>query len=405
MKREVDPSSPGFCIMPWIHLCVWTDGRVVPCCDNQETVFGNVRTESIESAYNSPVARAFRKSMLEGKLPESCRQCSVPEKTLGADSLRKSENRKYSGKIDFVSKTAEDGGLPELQFASFDIRISNLCNFSCRTCIPINSSEFTRIEQKLGRHAPGPTVTRAFADFREFSVFLEKHVESIEEFYFSGGEPMLMREHYELLETLIRLQRTDVVLRYRSNLSRLSAGGRSVIDLWKRFPKIQLGASLDGMGERAEYIRSGTVWPEIVANRRRLMAEAPHVRFWLAPTVQLLNAFHVPEFHLEWVREGLVEPSMIHFNILSDPPWFSVQLLPPALKRRFQEAWMDYIEILSGYPGASRAAQEAMQVMRFASLGEGTEELRRQFLSEIRIRDSAGDESFERTFPELADFN
>ena len=43
-----------------------------------------------------------------------------------------------------------------------------------------------------------------------------------------------------------------------------------VLDLWKNFSHISIGASLDVQGARGEYQRKGTVWADVEENIQRL---------------------------------------------------------------------------------------------------------------------------------------
>ena len=60
--------------------------------------------------------------------------------------------------------------------------------------------------------------------------------------------------------------------------------------MWKHFPDISVGASLDAMGPRAELMRKGTKWEETLANRKRMMEVCPKVDFYISSTVGILNA-------------------------------------------------------------------------------------------------------------------
>ena len=47
---------------------------------------------------------------------------------------------------------------------------------------------------------------------------VDRFINDVEEIYFAGGEPLVMEEHYLILEKLIAAGRTDVRLRYNTNL-------------------------------------------------------------------------------------------------------------------------------------------------------------------------------------------
>ena len=59
-----------------------------------------------------------------------------------------------------------------------------------------------------------------------------------------------------------------------TNLSCLRYGDWDVVDLWRRFPRVRLNLSLDGVGAQGEYIRHGlnyVRWTENVKRRRTIL--------------------------------------------------------------------------------------------------------------------------------------
>ena len=103
--------------------------------------------------------------------------------------------------------------------------------------------------------------------------------EEIEEVYFAGGEPLMMKEHYDLLQRLIDLGKVGCFCCvYNTNLSQLYLKDRSVLKLWGRFKNIIVSASIDGLDKQVEYVRKGLSWNRFVENMRTIAAELPHVK-------------------------------------------------------------------------------------------------------------------------------
>jgi len=173
------------------------------------------------------------------------------------------------------------------------------------------------------------------------------HLDYVEQIYFAGGEPMLMEEHYNILEELIARGRTDVRLIYNSNFTHTDLKGRSVFEYWRQFKQVAVGASLDGMGLPAEYIRKGTVWRDVVANRHAMIATCPNVDFYVSPTLSILNAWHLPDFHREWVAAGLIRPSDLNINILQDPQHYRIDIAPAEYKARLTDKYQQHLAWLN----------------------------------------------------------
>ena len=172
-----------------------------------------------------------------------------------------------------------------------------LCNLSCRTCGHIFSSSWYQDQAKLA----GPAWKKAnkvlnYAGRFETDAWdqLVDHIEHVEQIYFAGGEPLLMEEHYKILDELVRRKKFDVRLIYNTNFTHTDLKGRSVFEYWKQFDSVSVGASLDASGEYGEYIRKGTDWAVVEQNRRDMMAICPRVDFYISPTLSIMNAMHLP---------------------------------------------------------------------------------------------------------------
>ena len=341
-------TSKNLCILPWVHATVWTDGRVIPCCINQDYTFGNTHHVTVEEALDSDAANAFRAQMLSGSLPPSCYRCSQPEEQFGSLSYRQDMNRRFQQHADLITQTDPDGRRRLRRTVYLDVRFSNLCNLACIMCDEINSSLFAQKERAAGRY-DGPLVRRAFSNPDHFWKFFDRHINDFEEIYFCGGEPLLLEEHEEVLRRLLNAGRTHVHLRYNTNMSRLTMGksGTSVLDLWVQFQRVSVHASVDAFGELAEIIRRGTNWSQIEENLRAVFRASqvhPGISLGIAPTIQILNALHLKDlyFHLR-SREALGDSMMVP-NLLMFPAHFSIQNLSSGDKTRVISSWASLME-------------------------------------------------------------
>ena len=109
------------CILPWIHMHPWPNGKTMLCCDSPwETHIGDLRENSLREVWNSPSMRQVRLNMLQGKPCKECVRCYEKEK-YGHDSLRVRSNRDWLephwGK---VAKTNSDGSLDDLHIVYLD---------------------------------------------------------------------------------------------------------------------------------------------------------------------------------------------------------------------------------------------------------------------------------------------
>jgi hypothetical protein len=299
--------SKNFCSALWMHLHVINDGKAFACCMTpleDSNSFGNVKQTSLSSIVNSDSAKKMRVDMINDKpLPKSCERC-VGREEHGITSMRQGMNGNWYDKIEEdVKNTKEDGSIEKLNLRYWDFRFSNYCNLSCRTCGPLFSSSWAGDYEKL--HIDNQQTGVINLDKAElFWQDIEKNVSNMEEIMFAGGEPMLMNEHWRMIELFEKYNHYDVELKYSTNATLLHKGKRNILDIWPKFSKVHLSLSIDGVGEAFEYIRNGGKWPQVETNL--LNIEKNGIDFWIHPTISNLNIFRLTEIHKKLFDMGLI---------------------------------------------------------------------------------------------------
>jgi sulfatase maturation enzyme AslB (radical SAM superfamily) len=181
------------------------------------------------------------------------------------------------------------------------------------------------------------------------------HIDYVEQIYFAGGEPLLMDEHYMILEELVKRSLFHVRLIYNTNFTNVQLKNKSVFDYWKLFDSVSVGASLDGAEDHAEYIRKGTVWNQVEQNRVEMLRICPKVDFYISPTLSIMNALHLPEFHRNWVERGFIRHQDLNVNILQDPAHYRIDIASAAYKQEIQKKYREHIEWLRPHDPLQRA--------------------------------------------------
>ena len=97
------------------------------------------------------------------------------------------------------------------------------------------------------------------------------------------------------------------------------------------------------MGTRAEYIRKGTKWDIVEQNRRQMMEICPRVDFYISPTLSIMNALHIPEFHRDWVGKGFIKPQDLNVNILQDPDYYRIDIAPQEYKDEIIKLYQSHL--------------------------------------------------------------
>ena len=399
--------SKTFCMLPWMHMHAFPDGRVYPCClaDYWHPV-GDLRKNTMREVWNQDKYRTMRSNMLADKPCVECTKCYEQEKH-GAFSMRNDANRNYGHMIKEINKTNPNGTHEEFKIRYWDVRFSNLCNFRCRSCGPIFSSNWYNDHVKLYNRVPdvlGRDMDRIeYAAGGEDSMIeqMEEHIPHLEQVYFAGGEPLIMKEHYYLLEKLIDAGKTDIRLQYNTNFSELHYKDKHVFEYWIHFKNVSVGASLDAMGPQAELIRKGTDWTQTVENRERMMKEVPHVDFYVSSTVSSMNVLHVLDFHKEWAKLGLIKAKDWNINICQSPEWYRCDIFPKEFKERvIYPAYEEHIAWLDPQDNLRRATTGYQSLLSLMKANDAIEHWPR-FVEETRVLDELRSESFWDTLPEF----
>ena len=341
-----------FCILPWIHFHAWPDKRVMPCCvaDSSKPV-GEVKPEeSIIQMMNSEQYKEMRQKMLNDEPFEACTRCYDLEK-IGTWTLRQSNNLgRGLANRDLVEATKEDGSIEKFKMKYMDVRFSNICNMKCRSCGPGCSSLWAEEKMKY----EGMEVFEQYFKTRkmvitnnEDNTLMTKmlpYLADVEEVYFAGGEILITQEHYDCLDHWLEqgLQ-NQVKLSYTTNLSSLKFKDKDLIEYWKKFPKVEIWASLDAHGDLAELMRKGTDWAKIVENMKLIKEQVPHVEFQITPTISIWNVFAFPAFFDYMIQHGFIPKNTGPRMNLASSPWYTnVMILPQFAKDKLKQMYKYY---------------------------------------------------------------
>ena len=216
--------SKTFCIYPWIHLHAYPTGEAYPCChaEMKPGIVGNCKTNTLAEIWQDRPMQQLRADMLSETPHAACTRCYEQEAS-GFFSGRKSANKHHGHHVKKLDQNP-------FEMTYWDIRFSNLCNLKCRSCGHIFSSQWYQDQAKLagGDWKEHNTVLN-YAGRTETDMWtqLEPHLDYVEQIYFAGGEPLLMEEHYRILDELVRKKRFDVRLIYNTNFTHTDLKGRT----------------------------------------------------------------------------------------------------------------------------------------------------------------------------------
>lgn len=390
----------SFCIIPWIHLYVGTDGNVLPCCvADQNYPIGNIDKNYINDILQSEKFNQLRKNMLNKIRCKECTHCYFREDN-NLDSPRKSYNNKYKDIID-ATQFNQDGSLEEVKPVYLDIRLSNVCNLKCRMCSGYFSSAIAQEDAVLFNNTIAKESSLDLQTRQKNIEQLLEYIPYIEKIYFAGGEPLLSAEHYQILDALIANNKTDVALQYNTNLTTLKYKKTNIVDLWKHFKNLRIGASLDAQGSVAEYFRHGTIWEEILKNLTFLKENLSHLDLRITSAVGFYNVENLIEMQQTWHQSQLHNIDKFEINIITSPEHLAVNILPTHHKDRLKIIIQDHIEWCN-INDAKMLAKNWEDVLNYM-MSDDCLHMISEFKRLTNILDKHRNEDFSKVLPQFKD--
>ena len=429
-------SNKTFCPLPWIHLATRPNGDVRVCCTANASGAGeddskevglvtnngsnmNLQTSTLAEVWNSNYMKNIRLQMLDNKIPNSCTKC-FKEEASGITSKRQWETAVWKERLDLdsiVASTQHDGTLP-VDIPYFDLRLGNLCQLKCIMCSPHDSSSWIK-EWKIQypkyktvelKQDQSWNIDFDYTWYQKGS-FLEdmrSNASNIRELYFAGGEPLLIPEHYKILEFMVETGAAKLcVIRYNSNGLELP---EKLFDLWKHFKEVKFNFSVDAEGDRNDYIRYPSKWANVVENLKRLDDTPDNITVNIACAVQLLNVLSIQD--LVYWKESMnfkkinLPPygaGLIGTHLVYLPSYLNIRVLPQHLKdcvatniEKFCTSRINNIEFMSNPYGAKRW-QGLVQYM----MSEDWSHKLPMLLDYLTVTDQQRNTDFRKVFPEL----
>lgn len=397
-------TSKTLCVVPWIHIHTNPSGIATPCCIAESCTkpegVGNAREQSLMEIVNSEPMKQLRLDMLTGVKNSECTNCYVHEEQ-GIKSFRNMINDEFSHQYDVINSTKKDGSLKEFKMRYFDIRFNNICNFKCRTC---GSGFSTQWEQEDLKNKVWNAKVIPKNDNKEFLAEVIDQIPYMETAYFAGGEPLITEEHYILLEEMIRSGKTDINLRYNTNLSNLKFKDKDLISLWKHFTNgVNVYASIDHYGERAEYIRHGTDWG-VVETNFKLVKKTPFIKLHVNTVLSVFNVLTINDFYQYLYDNNMysVSDSIYTLYNMSTPEYLACHILPLDMKQKAKDSLEKTVNFLKSKKFKVQQVQQISDAIPWAMSKDSWDQHKMQFRNEIKRLDKIRDENFKQTFPELA---
>ena len=245
--------NSSFCPAPWISLFYQNNKASMCCVDRTQLDMSPI--EFRKSEYLSEIKAQF----LNGEKPANCSFCWKSEEQ-GLQSIRQHYNKRYPN---FVPTD-------DMPLQYIELRASNLCNMGCRMCNTKNSSKLNRevMDNPQLSSWLGKVETDTEINDDNWQQILSTS-ETLDTLFLTGGEPMLIKKYYDLMDVLIEKQRSDKVdLHIYTNASVYNP---LFIEKMLQFKTVNMNMSIDGVEQMAEYQRYGVEWKTIEKNIQKYL--------------------------------------------------------------------------------------------------------------------------------------
>ena len=329
-----------FCVLPWVSLETSPIGTVRPCCLAEEEITDtagdkfNLATAQFSTIQNSQYMRKLRKQFIDKEKPETCRKCWREEQA-GRTSKRMHTLDRLKHMI-----PDQDWTIDAKPLMFLDLKLGNICNLKCRICGSWSSSQFATEElQWLGADEDKKasfhyTMLKQGAWPRENPVFwseIEGVVDQLTYIEFTGGEPFMIQEHFDLLQRLVdKGIAGNIEIHYNTNGTHYPEQGENI---WQHFKTVEIAFSIDDVGARFEYQRTNAVWHEVelnLAQFRELRRHHDNIQLQVCSTVNVFNVCYLEELS-HWIDQQMFD--FVYWNMMHEAYYFSISTLPDSAKR------------------------------------------------------------------------
>lgn len=259
IKEEQDEVGQGFCVLKWYHQEMHLGtGQSHSCfhCPSQKIPLDS-------DLHNTPQKIEQRVTMLDGGKPAECSYCWDVE-DLGLVSDRQTLAVQFFKHNRHIVDEAVEAGTRYVYPKYLEISFTNKCQMACSYCGPVFSTTWEKEIQEHGPYKLSQDYNSIHTPQIEDSPYIKKFWKWFPKAYehlfvlrVTGGEPLLDKNTYKLLQYVKDNPKEGLTFHCNSNLMVTENRVKKYIELVKDIPDAKLYVSIDSWGKQAEYIRHG----------------------------------------------------------------------------------------------------------------------------------------------------
>lgn len=292
-----------------------------------------------------------RQDILMNRRSVSCATCWQLE-----DQGLTSERMLHNSALDFywdrdLSRIEQEVRQGQYSTRMVKLSTSNVCNGTCVTCGPDASSAWARLRKQTSRYQS-----------IKMQDLMDQPWQDIKSLGFVGGEPLLEKTNFDLLQHLLDIGNSSCFIHIVTNGS-IEINDQQ-LDVLSKFKNLNLCVSIDGVDQRFEYLRFPLQWRTLLANLRQFRDITHNIS--VSCMISNLSIFYLDET-LDWFQD---QDLRYLAKQIESPEYFSPGNLPPKIKDQIM----------------SRTTH-AMQCEAFLACGAYSPDLWQQCWQEIQVQD------------------
>jgi len=304
-KDILDTISPSMCLAKWnqvtLHLGTGTNHSCHHPAVHQTPLVELKRNPS--ALHNTDYKKQIREKMLNGERPDECDYCWRAEdsaKSAGIDNTFSDRITKSSESwsLPYIEKIKQIGSTGNINPTYVEVDFDATCNFKCAYCMPTYSTTW---QQEIKQYGPYKLTQSTLHDLewlknnkmlpilaREENPYIDAFwewwpslVKDLKVFRITGGEPLLSKNTFKVLDYLIENPQPELEFNINSNLGATDDIIDSFIEKMKIIQKnkcvkmFKLYTSNEAHGKQSEYIRFGINYDKWKNNCHRILSEIP----------------------------------------------------------------------------------------------------------------------------------
>jgi organic radical activating enzyme len=325
-KKQLDVISPTMCAAKWLQVTLHLGNGTNHSCHHPKvhSIPLDELKDNPSALHNTNYKKQMRRQMLNGERPSECDYCwrvedeAHNEKNAAVFSdriVKSSEN--WAGSERILQLGGDGKSIKPMPWDAdvvptyLEVDFDTTCNFKCAYCSPLYSTTWM---QEIKKHGPYDLTFSKFNGVdnleneglpilqSEYNPYIEAFwkwfpniVNKLETFRITGGEPLLSKNTFKVIDFLIENPQPNLDFSINTNLGSpdevINKFIKKAVELQEKkcVEQLKIFTSNEAHGKRAEYTRFGLDYQRWHKNVDRILSEIPDSKVTMMCTYNALS--------------------------------------------------------------------------------------------------------------------